>query len=306
MTRKSTLLLIFLTYCTFLSSYAQITRINDSTFLTSDSVALYLRVSGKGAPCIYVHGGPGAWSKTFEVMGGSELEKDLTMYYYDQRGCGRSQNARNGDYSIDRMTEDIENIRAVTGSDKVYLMAHSFGGILAFKYAQKYADHVKGLILLDATLSLSTSLKTQIRYISTLTGKNLPVNDTALMTCFRAARKELAAHKLDYKMLSDNKSTVEKLDSIDKTNPGNYEFARKVFNIPVYGVDYTKETGSLHVPVLVISGLKDHAVGPEHYKLFRFPKQQTVLIDGGHVLYYEQNDRFRDAVSAFVKGVNSY
>jgi proline iminopeptidase len=306
MTRKSTLLLIFLTYCTFLNSYSQITRINDSTFLTSDSVALYLKVSGKGTPCIYVHGGPGAWSKTFEAMGGSELEKDLTMYYYDQRGCGRSQKAHNGDYSIDRTVEDIENIRSVTGFDKVYLMAHSFGGILAFKYAQKYADHVKGLILLDVTLSLNTSLKTQIRYISTLTGKNLPVNDTAFMSCFMAARKELAAHKLDYKMLSDNKSTVEKLDSIDKTNPGNYEFARRAFNIPAYTVDYTKETGSLHVPVLVISGLKDHAVGPEHYKLFRFPKQQTVLIDGGHVLYYEQNDQFRNAVSVFVKGVNNY
>ncbi|SEW01058.1 proline iminopeptidase [Chitinophaga sp. YR573] len=296
MIRRSPFLLLFLSCCTFLNSYCQ-----QKTFFTSDSVALYLRISGKGTPCIYIHGGPGAWSKTFEAMGGSELEKNLTMYYYDQRGCGRSQDAHNGDYSMDRMIEDIENIRSITGSDKVYLMAHSFGGILAFKYAQKYKDHVKGLIMLDVTLSLKNSLITQIHYISTLIGKNLPVNDTAFMSSFMAARKEIAAQKLDYKMLSENKSTVEKLDSIDKTNPGDFGFAKVAFSIPAYSADYTKETASLQVPVLVISGLKDHAVGPDHYKLFHFPKQQTVLIDGGHVLYYEKNDKFVHAVSAFVK-----
>ncbi len=136
----------------------------DTTLLTSDGVKLYLKVSGRGSACIFVHGGPGAWSKSFECLGGNALEQNLTMYYYDQRGSGRSDAATNNDYSLARMVEDIENIRAATGADKVYLLAHSFGGILAYNYALKYPQHVKGLILLNATLSINHSLRNQIAF----------------------------------------------------------------------------------------------------------------------------------------------
>ena len=101
---------------------------------TSDNVKLYVKVSGKGPVCIYVHGGPGAWSKSFENMKGNRLEKKLRMVYYDQRGCGRSSVATDKNYSLDRMVDDIEDIRRSLGEEKVYLLSHSFGGILAVSY----------------------------------------------------------------------------------------------------------------------------------------------------------------------------
>lgn len=42
------------------------------------------------------------------------------------------------------------------------------------------------------------------------------------------------------------------------------------------------------MPVLVIAGKKGYAIGVDHYRQFNFPNQKTVLINGGHVLYYEQ------------------
>ncbi len=41
---------------------------------------------------------------------------------------------------------------------------------------------------------------------------------------------------------------------------------------------------------------KDHNIGPDHYKLFRFPNQRVQVIDGGHLLYYEMNDAFLKAI----------
>ncbi len=276
-------------------------RINDSTFLTSDSIALYLKVSGNGEPCIFVHGGPGAWSKSFEMLGGNTLERKLTMYYYDQRGCGRSQSPANKDYSVDRMIDDIENIRSITKSEKVYLVAHSFGGVLAFNYAKKYPEHVKGLILLNSTLFVNNSLINQISFINTLLKKNIPIKDNdSLMQNFLAAKKVLRENSLEYKMLSDNSATIKKLDSID-AETRNYSFAQKAFAMPVYFSDFTKETSAVNVPVLVISGTKDNNIGPDHYKLFRFPNQQVKIIDGGHVLYFEKNDAFKKAIFDFVK-----
>ncbi|GAA0534526.1 alpha/beta fold hydrolase [Chitinophaga japonensis] len=269
--------------------------------LTSDGVALYLKVSGKGTPCIFVHGGPGAWSRSFEAMGGDVLEKQLTMYYYDQRGSGRSASSPDNDYSLNRMVEDIEDIRSLTGSDQVYLVAHSFGGVLASEYAARYGDHVKGLILLNATLSINYSLRAQIAFVNQLLGSHVTVeNEDSVLPSFLAAMRLLGEKHLRYKMLSDNKATVHLLDSIDRSMPRNYSFARRALEMPEYAADFTKETAGVHVPVLVITGTKDHNIGPDHYKLFRFLKQTVKVIEGGHVLYYERNRQFAETVFGFV------
>jgi len=296
---KHPLLSIACVICTVLNTFSQ-QKVNDTTILTSDSVQLYLKVSGKGAPCIFVHGGPGAWSRSFEAMGGNRLEEKLTMYYFDQRGSGRSKAAANNNYSLDRLVEDIENIRSLTGSEQVYLVAHSFGGIPAFRYAEKYPQHVKGLILLNATLYIYNSLISQVNFINSLYGSQVSVaNKDSLMQSFFAAKKIMREHKEDYKMLSDNKATVEKLDSIDNA-PRDWTFAQRAFGIPDYLMDFTTATAKVKVPVLVITGTADHNIGPDHYKLFRFPDQQVKIITGGHVLYYEKNDEFAKTVFSFI------
>jgi len=81
---------------------------------------------------------PGAWSKSFEDMRGNSLERKLRMVYFDQRGCGRSDTPVDKNYSLDRMVDDIEDIRRSSGVEKIYLLSHSFGGIIAVNYAKKY------------------------------------------------------------------------------------------------------------------------------------------------------------------------
>lgn len=256
-------------------------KLNDTTYITSDGVSLYVHTAGKGAPCIFVHGGPGAWSKSFELLGGSNFESKLRMCFYDQRGCGRSGDAANNDYSLERMVADIEEIRTLSGADRVYIMAHSFGGILACKYAEKYPQHVLGLILLDVTLDIKQSLRSQIKYVNALTGSNIPGNEKDPMPSFYNAMATMREKQLSYKILSASKATTDKLDSVDATNKSNYTFAKLVFGIPDYFEDFTLSTASITMPVLVVTGTEDHAIGPDHYKRFRFPNQTTVAIKGG-------------------------
>ncbi|KAA2245455.1 alpha/beta hydrolase [Chitinophaga agrisoli] len=298
---KNTLILLTFICTGSLNVFCQQIKNNDTTILTSDSVALYVKKAGKGTPCIFVHGGPGAWSRSFEAMGGNNLERHLTMYYFDQRGCGRSQAAPNNDYSMDRMLADIESIRLLTGAEQVYIMGHSFGGILAFKYALKYPAHVRGLIMLNATLYIYNSLLSQIQFINLQLGTHFTVRDQdSLMSVFTAAKKALNEKGLEYTMLSDNKASIQKLDSID-SSPRNTAFARYAFSNRVYLQDFTRETAALQTPVLVIGGTVDHNIGPEHYKLFKFPHQQVKIIPGGHVLYYEKNKEFTAAVWNFTR-----
>lgn len=280
------------------------TKITDtlSFITTSDNVRLYAKVSGNGPNCIYVHGGPGAWSKSFEDMKGNRLEKKLRMVYYDQRGCGRSAVSTDRNYTLERMVDDIEDIRRSLGVEKIYLLSHSFGGILAVSYAKKYADHLRGLILANSTLNLDYSLEQQIKHVNQLIKTDFKVtNIDSLMSVFGAARTELSEKGLNYRMLSDRKKTVELLDSIDDSYKRSTDFVQYLWDFPGYMEDFTRLTNSIEAPVLVITGRKDYAIGVDHYKAFHFPEQKVVRINGGHVLYYEQNKEFTKAVFSFIK-----
>lgn len=308
--KPKTILFAFLIFCMgyngFSQQNAEIKKTNDSTIVSSDGVPLFLKVSGKGEVCIFVHGGPGAWSKSFEELGGNVLEDKLTMCYYDQRGCGRSQSSKNNNYSLDRMIDDIEDIRLYLNVPKVFVMGHSFGGILATKYAEKYPEHVKGLILLNATLDINYSLRNQISFISKTIDEDIPFqNSDSVLDTFFEAKKRLSKTDLNYKILSDNKTNVEKLDKLDNSQKRNSAFAQHALISPVYFSDFTKETALIKVPTLIITGTKDNNIGPEHYKSFLFPNQEVKIIDGGHILYFEKNKEFKNTVQTFVKKIES-
>lgn len=304
--KKETILFVLILLSLNLQAQEILTKNSKAEYVeTDDSVKLYLKKSGQGPVCIFIHGGPGAWSRSFEDLGGNNLEKKLTMVYYDQRGCGRSENSPDEDYSLNRMVEDIEQIRKHLKAEKVYLLSHSFGGILAVNYALKYHDHVKGLLLANSTLNVQYSLNEQIKYINKLVGTKFTAMNDDVIPTFLKAKKVLGEKGLDYKRLSDDKLSVEKLEEIDRQNQGTYEFARNGLAIKDYLKDYTEFTREITCPVLVITGTKDNAIGVKHHKSFEFPHEKVVKIDGGHILYYEQNAEFITAIFSFVDKIET-
>lgn len=305
--------MLFMMACQPKATFTQLNNA-DTTIITSDSVQLVVKISGQGYPCIFVHGGPGGGFLSFEKMGGQDLEKCLTMVYYDQRGSGSSQNAAN--YSLDRMVEDIEELRLTLKTDKVYLLSHSFGGIIAFNYAKKYPSHVSGLILANSTLHFfnTASIKEQVEYGYHLLNKDTVIQQTdSLLQIMTAVRKEMSRNRIGYKFLTDDIQTIIQMDSLDDKYPRTNDFGMvivvplldttKKVVYPEYSQDFTIQAPGLTIPVLVITGTKDHAVGINHYQLFKFPDQQVVKIDGGHLLYYENRAAFTKAVCGFVNSL---
>lgn len=277
----------------------------ESFFETSDHVKIKFKVSGKGEACIYIPGGPGQGYASFELLGGNHLEKNLEMIYMDQRGSGES--GKSNDYHLDKMVQDIEELRQHLKLDKVFLLAHSFGGIIAVNYAQKYPQHTKGLILANVTLHFlnDESVKEQIEYGNELLQqKGRPIPKDGLSAELSTISKALRSKRMGYKFLTDDVETIKEMDKIDSLHPRIIDFGMAVISkpqeYPEYYADYTILTKNIMTPVLIITGKKDKAVGTVHYKRFQFPNQKVVSIDGGHLLYYERNKEFVDAVSDFV------
>lgn len=272
---------------------------------TSDGVKLYVKVSGTGSPCMFVHGGPGAWSYNFEALGGRNLEGIYTMIYYDQRGSGRSENAPDGNYSIKRMSADIDDIRKALGYDKISLLSHSFGGIMAVNYASAYPEKMRKLILLNSTLNLDSSMKSMIingaRLLSLPDKNEFSESKASLREQFGKMMSLLNEKNMFYKLQYESEKALHQVDSVDALLKEYKEFGQKAWGIDEYFLDQSHLTSSIKVPVLVISGKKDFCVGVDHYKLFHFPDQHLSLIDSGHIIYLERNKEFVEAVKNFEK-----
>ncbi len=52
------------------------------------------------------------------------------MIYLDQRGVCWSSSLKDGNYSMDRMIQDFEEVRETLGIKEWFTLGHSFGGIL--------------------------------------------------------------------------------------------------------------------------------------------------------------------------------
>ena len=105
---------------------------------------------------LLLNGGPGATHEYFECMENFLPKEGIEFIYYDQLGCGNSDNPKDtAMWSLPRFVEEVEQVRQALNlnKDNFYLLGHSWGGILAAEYAFKYQQNLKGLIISNMMMS---------------------------------------------------------------------------------------------------------------------------------------------------------
>ncbi len=275
-----------------------------NTVTTSDGVVLKANIAGKGMPCLFVHGGPGGGSEIVERLAGKTLEQHFQMIYLDQRGSGRSTSDAKKNYTLDRVVQDMEELRVRLQVKKWVLMSHSFGGIIATAYAKKYPDNVSGIVLLNSILNLPAAMESTASHGYALLPAGKPPMDPAapLPQRFGMVMGMLNQTGTMSKLMFANSDTDARVKEAMKGLAGNTDFTATVFQsgaITTYVDDWTPATAAMKMPVLVISGKEDHMVGVDHYKSFRFPQQQVLLVPGRHFSMVENPDEVGKALAGF-------
>jgi pimeloyl-ACP methyl ester carboxylesterase len=108
-----------------------------------------LRVSDGGqggVPVVLVHG-LGSELETWRSVLDRLRAKRRTIAY-DQRGHGQSDRA--GDYSVEALADDLEQVVTALGVDRFWVVGHSFSGTVVSAYAAKHPEKVAGVIYVDA------------------------------------------------------------------------------------------------------------------------------------------------------------
>jgi proline iminopeptidase len=301
--RMKRLLLTTLLFAFVCTAFAR-----DSTFYftTSDNVKLYVRVAGKGKPCLFVHGGPGSTSYYYEAMPGAPIiEQKLQMIYYDQRGAGRSDSAANRNYSLKRMLQDMDELRQHLKISKWSVMGHSFGGILMTNYALQYAKQVTALLYIHCTLNMQASMQSHVDFgkeeLGMANDKDLNDESKPLMQRVGLVHNMLSEKDSWYKLMYRNAWEKKYNDSITlSAGKFNRDFATQCWSVEDYWKDYSLQTANIKCPVLVMTGKKDYAIGVNHYKSFRFPNQTTVHYIGGHAPFQEEPQWFAETILSFL------
>jgi pimeloyl-ACP methyl ester carboxylesterase len=122
------------------------------SFASYDGTEIGYRVLGAGPPLVCVPGGPGRAAEYLGDLGGLDASRRLVLV--DPRGVGLSADpADPATFRVDRLVRDIESLRLHLGLDRMDLLAHSAGAILATLYAAGYPERLSRLILVTPGLA---------------------------------------------------------------------------------------------------------------------------------------------------------
>ena len=102
--------------------------------------------------CVILHGGPAADHSSYRPWL-SPLAELLQLVYVDHRGTGRSAEVPLETCTIEKIADDIEELRRYLGIKTWIVMGSSFGGMWALTYAVQYPNTLSHLILIDTAPS---------------------------------------------------------------------------------------------------------------------------------------------------------
>ncbi len=133
-------------------------------------------------PIMLLHGGPGGTHEMFENFEQHLASCGFQVIVYDQLDSYLSDKPNDSDlWTIDRFSEEVEEVRAALGVPAMYLLGYSFGVVLAIEYALRYPQHLKGLVLSNFAPS-AASFEARMQYLRT----QLPADVQQLFTDLEA------------------------------------------------------------------------------------------------------------------------
>jgi len=171
---------------------------------TEDGASLWFKSAGRadGPVVVYLHGGPCYNAYGFEQAVGRRLEQRLQMVYWDHRGCGRSfvPDSR-APLGMETTLADIERLRTRLGVARIWLLGHSFGGIIALEYARKHREHVAGVILVDITADLANAWQHQLSTLGRVAPDRFPQQAETLRRLLESDRNPFDKLQEAYRLL---------------------------------------------------------------------------------------------------------
>lgn len=137
-----------------------------TTFFVNGQI-LYSKAYGNidSPAIIFIHGGPSGNSTLFEATTAQSLaNKGFYVIVYDRRGEGRSIDST-ATFTYQEAFNDLNKVYQTYKIEKANIIGHSFGGLVATLYSDKYPEKVKSLVLAGALFSQQDTYNHILKYV---------------------------------------------------------------------------------------------------------------------------------------------
>lgn len=263
---------------------------------------------GRGEPVVMVHGNP-TWSFYYHELIRA-LSPDLRAIAPDHLGCGLSETPSPGEYDF-RLKSRIEDFDAFIGKlafqDKMTLVGHDWGGMIAMAHAVKHPETIRRIVLFNTAAFPppgGKKLPLRLRLIRNLAAVSRPAvlqfnlfarAATVMATAKGLSREVKAALLAPYNSPENRRATLEFVLDIPlrPADPGFDIVQHTAYNLNRLD----------HLPLLICWGLRDFVFDGDYLEEWRrrFPHAETHgYSDVGHYILHDAPQRVIPRVQKFL------
>jgi len=255
------------------------------SFKTSDRVEISYEDLGNGRQIIFVHG----WAATRRFWHNQlmQLSPRFRTIAFDLRGHGESDKGLKIDYSIERMSDDLQELIGLLEPRDYLLVGHSMGGAIVARCIARH-DGSAGLIFTGMSLEIQGGLS---------------LLSLEILMRFRG----LAEKVVTPRMFAPH-SNKELLDFVREESPKAPASVLISVMKQAAGTDLRPDIEKVRVPSLVIAGELDSVVPLDEQESFakHLGARFIVLKGAGHNLKLEKPAEFSQLVEDFASRTASY
>ena len=278
----------------------------EGTLLQVNGTELYVKRIGSGEPIVVVHGGP-MLEHGYLLPHLSSLADTYELIFYDQRLSGRSaSHVDSASVRIATFVDDIEEIRRSLDLERIHLMGHSWGGLLAMHYAIEYQENLQSLVLLNSMSAASEIWQEEERLLAQRFTAADSVERQAIRETDAFANQEPDAIaqllRLSFRLQFHDTSMVNGLQLYVPEDYSDRSMQFGYMMVDLMGFDLHDDLTAVTVPTLILYGSDEPATELGGARLHdRMPNSEWVVIENaGHFPFIEQPAAFTDAVRRFL------
>ena len=131
------------------SQAPKVSRVPQSRYASSNGVRLHYLVAGKGDPVVLLHGYAETSHMWLPLI--PQLATTHTVIAPDLRGADQSSKPAGG-YTKAALAQDIHGLVKQLGYERIRIVGHDIGLMVAYAYAAQYPNEVDRIVLMDAFL----------------------------------------------------------------------------------------------------------------------------------------------------------
>lgn len=288
----------------------------DGKFYMINGAKIWTVSFGKGEPLFFIPGGPGnahTYLRAFDSLSDANA-----LVFYDGFGRGKSDTAKNvSEYTISRDIEDLEALRIALGYEKINVLGHSYGTVVAQGYALKYPGNVSHLLLLAPFHSNVMWQENDDNCNREIKTGYPEVWDTLMVIRNNGYKSADQLHQSIYWRVPygflysynpDNFSHTMSLPYPNTMNTrlyyqmvgndGDFTVTNEIGNF-----DYRQQLKTLKMKILILAGRYDRVAVPMmsvQYKNY-CPQAQFVMFEkSGHNMFIEEPEKTFELIRAFL------